>query len=105
MSLQQRLKEDLKKALREEDRIARSSLRFCLSAINNAEIVQQKTLDGEGVLTVLSREIKQREESIEAFLKGRRQDLADQEQAELNIIVGYLSQPRPFPSPVPPEPV
>ena len=61
-----------------------------LSAVNYAEIDQQKQLDDPGVHAVIAKMIKQRKESIEAFTAGNRQDLVDTEQAELNILESYM---------------
>ncbi len=93
MTLQERIASDLKEAIRKEDRIRRSALRLALSGIRNAEIAQQRVLDDAGVIEVLTKEAKQRRESIEAFRRGNRQDLISQEEAELAILLEYLPQP------------
>ena len=92
MTLQEKIKEDLKEAIRKEDRVRRSVLRLALAGIRNAEIAQQRVLDDVGVLDVLTKEVKQRRESIEAFRQGNRHDLVSQEEAELVILMGYLPQ-------------
>lgn len=93
MTLQEKIKEDLKEAIRREDRIRRSVLRLVLAGIRNAEIAEQKLLDDSGVIDVLTKEAKQRRESIEAFRQGNRQDLVSQEEAELVVLLEYLPQP------------
>jgi len=93
MNLQERIREDLKKAVRGEDRIRRSALRLVLASIRNAEIAQQRDLDDAGVIDVLAKEVKQRRESIEAFRQGNRQDLVAQEESELAILLEYLPEP------------
>lgn len=93
MTLPEKIKEDLKEAIRREDRIRRSVLRLVLAGIRNAEIAQQKVLDDPGVIDVLTKEVKQRRESIEAFRQGNRQDLVSQEEAELVVLLEYLPQP------------
>jgi uncharacterized protein YqeY len=92
MALAQTIRADMEKALKGGDKLRCSVLRLILSAVNYAEIAQQKTLDDTGVLTVVSKEAKQRKESIEAFEKGNRPDLADKEKAELEILMSYLPQ-------------
>jgi len=92
MSLAQTIRADMEKSLRGGDKLRCSVLRLVLSAINYAEIAQQKTLDDNGVLAVISKEAKQRKESIEAFEKGNRPDLVAKEKAELDILVTYLPQ-------------
>ncbi|MDD5313408.1 MAG: GatB/YqeY domain-containing protein [Dehalococcoidia bacterium] len=90
MALLDKLNEDLKSAMRGKEQTRMTVLRMLLSAINYAEIAQQKKLDDSGIITVLSREIKQRRESIEAFEKGNRQDLADKEKAEMAMLQAYM---------------
>ncbi len=92
MPLKTRLNDELKDAMRSGDVTRRSTIRFVLSAIHNEEIAKQTELDDEGILAVLSRQARQRRESIEAFEKADRQDLVDQEKAELEIILPYLPQ-------------
>ena len=58
--------------MRARDELKTSVLRLLLSAVNYAEIAQQKKLDDGGILQVIQKEIKQRRESIEAFEKGNR---------------------------------
>ena len=92
MPLQTRLQEDLKQAMRAKDAMRRSVLRYLRSEIHNAEITQQKELDDEGVLAVLSRQAQQRRDSIEAYESANRQDLVERERGELAIILEYLPQ-------------
>jgi uncharacterized protein YqeY len=92
MSIQSRMQEDVKQAMRARDALRRSVLRYLRSEIHNAEIAQQKELDDEGVLAVLSRQAQQRRDSIEAYEGANRQDLVDRERGELAIILEYLPQ-------------
>ncbi len=92
MPIQTQLQEDLKQAMRAKDAIRRSVLRYLRSEIHNAEISQQKELDDEGVLAVLSRQAQQRRDSIEAYESANRQDLVEREKDELAIILEYLPQ-------------
>jgi uncharacterized protein YqeY len=92
MSIQVRMQEDLKQAMRARDVLRRSVLRYLRSEIHNAEIAQQKELDDEGVLAVLSRQAQQRRDSIEAYEGANRQDLVEREKGELSIILEYLPQ-------------
>lgn len=66
------------------------TLRLILSAVNYAEIDQQKALDDPGVHAVIAKMIKQRRESIDAFKAGNRPDLVATEQAELEILESYM---------------
>jgi uncharacterized protein len=90
MSLKETLPVELKDALRAGDKVKLATIRLILSAINYAEIDQQKQLDDPGVHAVIAKMIKQRKESIEAFKAGNRQDLVDKEEAELKILESYM---------------
>jgi uncharacterized protein YqeY len=90
MTLKDKVKGELKEALKRQERTEVSTLRLLLSEINNAEIAEQKPLDDSKVLDVIAKEAKRRRESIEAFKQGKRNDLVAQEEAELNVLMGYL---------------
>jgi uncharacterized protein YqeY len=89
MPLQDRLSDDLKEAMRQRDEIRRSTLRMLLSAIHNEEIDQGKPLNDEKITTVITRQIRQHLESIEAFRQGNRPELAEREETELAILRSY----------------
>jgi uncharacterized protein YqeY len=90
--LKQRLNDDLKQSLKARDRCRVSTLRLLLNAIHNAEIARQAELSEGDILGLVAKEIKQRQESIDAFKKGNRQDLVDQEEAEMAVLNEYLPQ-------------
>ena len=90
MSLQEKLNTDLKTAMRARDELRMLVLRSLLSSMNYAEIAKQKKLDDGGVIEVIGKEIKQRKESIEAYEKGNRSDLADKEKAEMAVLLEYM---------------
>jgi uncharacterized protein YqeY len=90
MALKDKIQEALKGALKAQQRVEVSTLRLLLSEVKYAEIAQQKPADDNKVLDVITKEIKRRRESIEAFKKGNRSDLVAQEEAELTILMGYL---------------
>ncbi len=90
MSLKSRLDDDLKEAMRSGDKLRRSVIRLLRAAIKNEEIAAQRELDDAGVVDVLTRQVKQRRDSIEAFTQGGRQDMVDKEQAEVTVILEYL---------------
>jgi len=92
MALIKRIRDDLETAIRQGDKTRRSVLRMVLASLKNAEIAQQKPLDEAGLIGVITKEAKQRRESIEAFNKGNRQDLVLQEEAELVILMEYLPE-------------
>jgi len=90
MGLKDRLDEDLKKAMRERDVLRRSVLRLIRSEVHNEEIALQKPLDDDGIIGVLSRQVRQRRESIYEFRKGQREDLVQREEDELAVLQEYL---------------
>ena len=92
MPLKERLQSDLKDAMRQGDKQRRDTLRLVLSSLHNAEIDARGDLDDDGVLSVLTKEAKQRRESIEEFRKGGREEKAAEEEAELEVISGYLPE-------------
>lgn len=101
MGLKEQLAADLKDAMRAGDSTRRDVLRSLLTAINNAEIARvnvkaedasRQALAENDVLDVVQKQAKQRRESIEEYRKGKRPDLVAREEAELEIISGYLPQ-------------
>ena len=93
MSLSQRLNEDMKAALKAQDKFRLSTIRMLLAAIKNREIELRRPLEDQEVLDVLGREMKQRRESLQEFEKAGRDDLIRTVSAEIEIIAGYLPKP------------
>jgi uncharacterized protein YqeY len=93
VSLQDRLQADIAVAMRGGDSLRRDTLRMATSAAYNVEKRQQRPLTDDEYVAVLSREVKTRRESVEAYSKAGRQDLVDKEQAEIDILVDYLPTP------------
>jgi uncharacterized protein YqeY len=92
VSLKDRLQEDLTAAMRSGDALRRDTLRLAANAAYNLEKRNQRPLSEEELLAVLTREVKTRRESVDAFRKGGREDLAAKEEAEIAIIAGYLPE-------------
>jgi uncharacterized protein YqeY len=92
MSLGERLNEDMKQAMKSQDKFKLSVIRMVRSSIKNLEIDLKRTLDDNEVLDVLGREVKQRKDSLQEFEKAGRDDLADSLKAELVILAEYLPQ-------------
>lgn len=94
MTLYERIQQDLKKALKEKEAIKLSTLRFLLSAIRNREIELKKRgkLTDKEITGVIRQQVKQRQESIEAYRTGKREDLASKEEEEMKILNTYLPQ-------------
>lgn len=90
--LKQKLTDDLKQAMKAGDKLKRSVIRMVLAAIQNAEIAKHAALEEGDILGIIAKEAKKREESIEAFKQGDRQDLVAQEEAEMAVLKDYLPQ-------------
>ena len=92
MSVQDRLTDDLKTAMKAHDELTRDVVRLMLSGIKNGEIEKRGALDEAGVTDVLSRMVRQYRESIVAFRDGDREAAAAKEEAELAIVMRYLPE-------------
>ena len=92
MTVKDSLSTDLKEAMRQGDVLRRSVIRMLSAEIHNQEIEDKKELDDEAVIRVLTKQAKQRRESIESFGIGGRDDLVQKEKQELNIILNYLPE-------------
>ena len=92
MQIKEQLVEEMKKAMKNRDEIALSTIRLVRAAVRNVEIDLGKDLDDDGVTEVIQREAKRRREAIEAYDKASRTDLAVRERAELEILRRYLPQ-------------
>lgn len=90
MSLQERIQTDITAAMRGRDGLRRDVLRMVSSAAYNVEKRQGHPLSDDEYTAVLSREVKTRRESVEAFRSGGREDLAAKEEAEIAILGEYL---------------
>ena len=78
--------------MREGDELRRSTLRMALAAAQNAEKEKRGPLSDDEGVAIITREVKRRRESIEAFEKAGRTDLADREKAELGVLAPYLPE-------------
>ncbi|HET9083207.1 MAG TPA: GatB/YqeY domain-containing protein [Candidatus Limnocylindrales bacterium] len=92
MSLRDRIQTDITTAMRGGDVLRRDVLRMASNAAYNVEKRNQRPLTDDEYLAVLTREVKTRRESVEAYEKGGRADLAQKEQAEIAILTEYLPQ-------------
>jgi uncharacterized protein YqeY len=93
VSLRDRLDEELKAAMRSSDAMRRDALRMVLAAVQRAEKEGKHRLSDEEMLAVLSRELKVRRESLEAFRGGGREDLASREAAAIAVVTEFMPQP------------
>lgn len=92
MGLSDQMMADQKVAMRNHQEIRLSTIRMARAAIINEQIEKRRPLEEAEVLSVLVRQVKQRRESIEEFGKGNRPDLVAKEQAEMEVLLGYMPQ-------------
>ncbi len=92
MTLRERIQSDITAAMRSGDALRRDTLRMAESAIYNAEKRDRRTYADDEIAALIAREVKTRRESIEAFRKGGREDLASKEEAEIAILGGFLPE-------------
>jgi len=93
MSLKARILEDVKNAMRAQQRERLAALRLLTAAIKQKEVDERIELNDEQVLAVLDKMVKQRRESLDQFRQAGRDDLAEKEQFELDLIQTYLPEP------------
>ncbi|MEW6419208.1 MAG: GatB/YqeY domain-containing protein [Nitrospirota bacterium] len=92
MSLLQKFDDDLKVALKTSNTLKVSVLRMAKAALKNKQIDKRGELTDDDIISVISTLSKQRRESIEQFSKGGREDLAEKERQELEILQSYLPE-------------
>ena len=92
MSLKARLEADLRESMKARDELVTSTLRMAITAVRNAEVAgrEARELGEDEVLAVLTREAKKRREAAEAFGAAGRREQAEREQAEGEVLAGYL---------------
>jgi uncharacterized protein YqeY len=92
MSLKDQITEDMKAAMRAKDSERLGTIRLLLAACKQREVDERIVLDDSAVVAIIDKLIKQRKDSVEAFVKADRMDLADKESAEIKVLQGYLPQ-------------
>lgn len=90
MSLKEQLNESMKTAMKARDDLRLSAVRMVRSMIKNREIDQKKELNDQEIIEVISTLVKQRRESIRMYREGNRPDLVEKEEAELEVLLGFL---------------
>ncbi len=90
MALKEKWDADLKEAMLQKNELKRDTLRLLLSEIKKANIQDGKVITPELEMEVLQRAAKQRQQSIAEYEKAQRQDLADKEKRELEVLLTYM---------------
>ncbi|RDX36069.1 GatB/YqeY domain-containing protein [Kangiella sp. HD9-110m-PIT-SAG07] len=91
--LHDRLKEEMKDAMRAKDKARLTTIRLALSAIKQIEVDTRETLDDTAILAIIDKAVKQRRDSIKQYEDAGRQELADIEKAEIEVLQEFLPQP------------
>ncbi|ACV27584.1 GatB/YqeY domain-containing protein [Kangiella koreensis] len=92
-ALNDRIKEAMKDAMRAKEKARLSTIRLVLSAIKQVEVDTRTELDDTAILAILDKMVKQRRESIKQYEDAGRQELADVEQAEIEVLQEFLPKP------------
>ena len=92
MSLKEQITEDMKTAMRAKDSERLGTIRLLLAACKQKEVDERVELDDAMVVAIVDKLIKQRKDSVEAFVKAERQELADKESSEIVVLQAYLPQ-------------
>ena len=93
MSLEERLLEEMKLAMKSNEKLKLSTIRMIRSALKNKEIDLRKKLEDEDIVKVIQAMVRKGEESVEQFQAGGRMDLVEKEKNEIEIMKSFLPQP------------
>ncbi len=93
MTLKERFQSDVKDAMKEKDKVRKDAIQMLRAAVLQIEKDKQVTLDDDGVVEVLAKELKSRREALAEIEKGGREDLAQGLRQEISIISSYLPEP------------
>jgi len=92
MSLKDKLMDDLKAAMKDKDITRKNAIQMVRSAVLQVEKDNKVTLDDDGVLEVIAKEVKKRRDSLTEYEKSGRQDLIDGLKAEIDVLLKYLPE-------------
>ena len=93
MSLRQRISDDMKNAMRAKDAARLGAIRLLLAALKQREVDERIELDDAAVVAIVEKLLKQRRDSFSQYQAAARQDLADQEAFEIEVLSAYMPQP------------
>ena len=92
MSLKQQINEDMKTAMRAKDQVSLGTIRLINAAVKQFEVDERKEADDAKIAAILAKMIKQRKDSAKIYAEAGRQDLADKENAEIEVLNRYLPE-------------
>ena len=90
MSLKKLLMDDMKTAMREKDRLRKSTITLLRSDIKRYEVDKRKEITEDGIIDLISKQIKQKKSAILDFKRGGREDLVQEAEAEIEVLMKYL---------------
>src|SRR4030066_1675642 len=93
MNLEEKLLEEMKQAMKTNDKIRLSTIRMIRSSSKNKEIELRRKMEDEDIMKVIQGMVRRGEESIEQFQAGGRNDLVEKEKREMEILKSFLPQP------------
>lgn len=92
MSLKEKLQEDLKSSMKNKDTIRKSVVTLIRSAIKQHEVDNRVELADDAIIDIISKQLKQRKDSLAEFEKANRDDLVEETKSEIQVLEGYLPQ-------------
>ncbi|HHV45677.1 MAG TPA: GatB/YqeY domain-containing protein [Tissierellia bacterium] len=90
MALKEKLIEDLKSSMKNKDTIRKNTITMIRAAIKQREVDERIQLDDDGIIEIISKQLKEKKNVIEDFKRGQRQDLVEQTEKEMEILLEYL---------------
>lgn len=90
MSLKDRLTQDFKEAMKAHDETAKNTINLARAAIKQYEVDNRVELDEQGIIDILTKQVKMRKDALSDFEKAGRTDLADAYKAEMEVLMAYL---------------
>lgn len=88
--LKEQLQADVKEAMKNKEAFKRDTLRLIMSMLKQIEVDERKELSDEDIIKIMQKAVKQRQDAIQQYKAGHRDDLAEKEQQEIDIIESYL---------------
>ncbi|WP_314118186.1 GatB/YqeY domain-containing protein [Peptostreptococcus stomatis] len=92
MSLKEKLQEDLKSSMKNKDTIRKSVVTLIRAAIKQYEVDNRVELADDAIIDIISKQLKQRKDSLAEFEKANRDDLIEETKSEIQVLEGYLPQ-------------
>lgn len=92
MTLKQKLQEDLKTSMKNKDTLRKSVITLIRSSIKQVEVDKRIELNDDDVIDIISKQLKQRNDSLEQFLDAGREDLVEETRLEIEVLKEYLPQ-------------